>query len=127
METRDRRMNLAFLAAALVSWVAVGAIVLTLDPLLSKVAGYAGAVAMGGAVALTTIPVFWLVPFARGRRIAFRGAWIRAVRRGLWAGLVVMLLVLLRLEALFQPQLAFFIVAMVIVAESTMSMARGGH
>ncbi len=117
-------MNLTFLAAALVSWVAVGAIVLTLDPVLSKVAGYIGAVAMGGAVALTTIPVFWLVPFARGRRIAFRGAWIRAVRRGLWAGLVVMLFVVLRLEALFQPQLAFFILAMVIVAESTMSMAR---
>ena len=127
METRDRRMNLAFMAAALVSWVAVGAIVLTLDPVLSKVAGYIGAVAMGGAVALTTIPVFWLVPFGRGRRIAFRGAWIRAARRGLWAGLVVMLFVVLRLEALFQPQLAFFILVMVIVAESTMSMARGGH
>ncbi|MEO8208009.1 MAG: hypothetical protein ABI598_03150 [Chloroflexota bacterium] len=124
METRDRRANLLFLAAALVSWFAVGVIVLTFDPTVNKVAGYVGAVAMGIAVGLTTIPVFWLVAFLRAGRIALRRGWRRAIRRGTWTGMIILLVVVLRLEALFQPQLALFIVAMVIVAETTMSLDR---
>jgi hypothetical protein len=124
MEPRDRRTNLACFAAALAAWLVVGGIVLTQDPLLVPLAGYAGAVAMGVAVGLTTVPLFWLVPFARQGRITYLGAWPRAIRRGAWLGLVVVILVVLRLQALFQPQLALFIIAMVLVAETTLSMDR---
>ena len=124
METRDRRTNLAFFAAALAAWLVVGAIVVTRDPLLEPVAGYAGAVTMGTAVGLTTVPLFWLAAFARSRRIAYRGSWGRAMRRGAWTGLVIGVFVVLRLLGMFQPQLALFIVALVLVAESTLSMER---
>jgi uncharacterized protein YqgC (DUF456 family) len=46
------------------------------------------------------------------------------MRRGAWVGLVVGVFVVLRLLHLFQPQLALFIVALVLVAESTLSMER---
>jgi len=118
METKDRRTNLAFFAAAFAAWLMVGVIVLTRDPILDPAAGYVGALMMAAAVGLTTVPLFWLVAFARGRRIAYRGAWGKAIRRGGWAGLVVGIFVVLRLQDLFQPQLALFIVAMVLVAES---------
>lgn len=124
MEIRDRRTNLAFFAGALAAWLVVGGIVLTRDPVLDPTAGYAGAVMMGAAAGLTTIPLFWLGAFARARRIVYRGAWSRAVRRGAWVGLVTAIFVLLRLQELFQPQLALFIVALVLVAESTLSMER---
>jgi hypothetical protein len=124
METRDRRTNLAFFAAAFAAWLVVGVIVLTRDPIIDPTAGYAGAAMMGTAVGLTTVPLFWLAAFARGRRIAYRGSWSRAMRRGGWVGLVVGLFVVLRLLEMFQPQLALFIVALVLVAESTLSMER---
>jgi len=124
METRDRRTNLVFFAAALAAWLVVGVIVLTRDPILDPTAGYAGAAMMGTAVGLTTVPLFWLAAFARARRIAYRGSWSRAMRRGAWVGLVVGVFVVLRLLGIFQPQLALFIVAMVLVAESTLSMER---
>lgn len=124
METRDRRTNLAFFAAALAAWLVVGVIVLTRDPIIEPTAGYAGAAMMGTAVGLTTVPLFWLAAFARARRIAYRGSWGRAMRRGAWVGLVVGIFVVLRLLGMFQPQLALFIVAMVLVAESTLSMER---
>lgn len=106
------------------TWIVVGAIVLTQDPVLVPTAGYVGAVAIGGAIGLTAIPLFWLVPFARRRRIALRGSWTRAVRRGTWTGLVVMLLIVLRLQDLFQLPIALFIAALVVVAETTMSAER---
>ena len=124
METRDRRINLAVFAVAVMTWIVVGAIVLTQDPVLVPTAGYVGAVAIGGAIGLTAIPLFWLVPFARRRRIALRGSWTRAVRRGTWTGLVVMLLIVLRLQDLFQLPIALFIAALVVVAETTMSAER---
>jgi hypothetical protein len=102
----------------------VAGIVLTRDPIAEPLTGYVGALMMGSAVGLTTIPLFWLAAFARGRRIAYRGAWNRAIRRGAWVGLVAGIFVVLRLQELFQPQLALFIVAMVLVAESTLSMER---
>lgn len=124
MEARDRRINIALFIAAAAAWIAVGAIVLTQDPVLVPLAGYAGAVAIGIAVGLTTLPLYWLVPFARQRRIALRGSWTRAVRRGVWTGLVVLLFVVLRLEGLFQLPIGLFIGAMVVVAETTLSMER---
>ena len=73
MERRDRAANLALLAAALVAWICVGAIVTTRDPIAEPVAGFLGALAIGVACGLTAAPLLWLAVFARNRRIAYRG------------------------------------------------------
>jgi hypothetical protein len=124
VESRDRRANLAFFAAAFAAWAAVGWIVMTQDPILEPMAGYAGAAAMGLAIGLTTIPLLWLVPFARHGRIAYRGAWTRAIRRGGWIGFIVILVVVLRLQDFFQLPLVLFIVVLALVAETTLSAER---
>lgn len=121
MEARDRRANLALFAAALVAWLAVGAIVLTQDPVADPAVRSVGAVAIGIALGLTTAPLFWLVDFARQRRIAYRGDWTRALRRGAWLGGLAAVIVLLRLEGLFQAPIALFLAALVVVAEVTIS------
>jgi len=124
MEARDRLANLALFAAAGIAWVVVGIVVTTLDPLSDPVAGYIGAVAIGAAMGLTTVPLFWLAVFGRHRRLAYRGDWLRAVRRGGWVALVVGLFVVLRVQDIFQLPIALFVVAMVLVAESTLSVER---
>ena len=124
MEARDRLANLAVFAAAALAWVLVGIVVTTRDPLLDPAAGYVGAVLIGVAVGLTVIPLFWLAVFARHRRIAYRGDWVRAVRRGGWVMLVVAVLVVLRLQGDFQLPIALFVVAMVVIAEMTLSVQR---
>ena len=124
MESRDRLANLAVFGAAAVAWVLVGLVVTTRDPRVDSGAGFLGAGLIGLAVGLTTIPLFWLSVFARHRRIAYRGDWMRAVRRGAWVTVVVAVLVVLRLQNLFQPQVALFILAMVFVAEATLSVER---
>jgi hypothetical protein len=124
MEQRDRLANLAVFGAAAVVWILVGLVVTTRDPRVDSGAGFLGAGLIGIAVGLTTIPLFWLSVFARHRRIAYRGDWMRAVRRGAWVTIVVAVLVVLRLQNLFQPQVALFILAMVFVAEATLSVER---
>ena len=81
MEARDRRWALALFAAAFVAWIAVAVVVLRLDPRADPGTRYLGAGLIGLAFALTTAPLFWLVAFARQRRIAYRGDWPRALRR----------------------------------------------
>ena len=124
MEPRDRMANLGFFAAAGIAWVLVGLVVSTRDPRLDPVAGYVGALLIGLALGLMTIPLFWLIVFGRHRRIAYRGDWMRAIRRGGWVFVVVALFVVLRLQQIFQPELLLFIVAMVAVAEATLSVER---
>lgn len=124
METRDRRWNLALFGAAAIAWVLVGWVVLTRDPRLEPTFGVIGAALMGLAIGVTSVPLFWLAVFSRHRRIAYRGDWTRALRRGGWVGLVVASFVLLRLQGSFQPQFALFIVAIVLVAETTLSAER---
>ena len=124
MERRDRLTILGLFGAAAVIWSLVGLVVTTRDPRLDSGAGFLGAVLIGLALALTTMPLFWLAAFARNRRIAFKGDWVRAVRRGAWVGVVVGVLVVLRLQDLFEPAIALFIVAMVLVAEATLSVER---
>jgi hypothetical protein len=124
MEPRDRLANLGLFGAAAVVWLLVGLVVTSRDPLLDPSAGFLGAGLIGLALALTTMPLFWLAVFARNRRIAYTGDWPRAVRRGGWVGVVVAVLVVLRIQDLFEPALALFIVAMVIVAEATLSVER---
>ena len=86
MEQRDRLANLGFFAAAAVVWLLVGLVVTTRDPVLEPEAGFIGAALIGLAIGLTVIPIFWLIVFGRHRRIAYRGDWTRAVRRGAWVG-----------------------------------------
>jgi hypothetical protein len=124
MEARDRLTNLGFFAAAGVAWILVAIVLTTRDPRIDTGAGYVGALLIGLAIGLTTIPIFWLTVFGRHRRIAYRGDWLRAVRRGAWVSVVVAIFVILRLVGAFQPPIALFILALVTVAEATLSVER---
>jgi hypothetical protein len=124
MEARDRLTNLAFFAAAGVVWILVALVVTTRDPKLDPAAGFVGAVLIGLAFGLTTIPLLWLAVFGRHRRIAYRGDWTRAIRRGAWIAVVVAILVILRVQGVLQPPIALFIVALVVLAEATLSVER---
>jgi hypothetical protein len=124
MEARDRLVNLGFFAAAGVVWILVALVVTTRDPRLDPGAGYVGALLIGLALGLTTVPLFWLTIFGRHRRIAYRGDWTRAVRRGSWVAVVAAVFVILRLQQVFQPPIALFILALVVVAEATLTVER---
>jgi len=124
MEARDRRLSLALFAAAAVGWVLVGIVALTLDPRLTPLNGYVGAGAIGLAAGLTTAPLFWLAGFARQRRIAYRGDWPRALRRGGWVAVLAAVLVILRLQGILQLPIALFLGAMAWIAESAISSQR---
>ena len=124
MEPRDRLTNLAIFAAAGVVWILVALVVTTRDPRLDPTAGYVGALLIGLALGLTVIPLFWLTTFGRHRRIAYRGDWTRAFRRGAWAGLFVALLILLRLEGVLALPIVLFMLALIVVAEMTLSAER---
>jgi hypothetical protein len=124
METRDRRANLAVFGVAFVAWVVVGWVVLNLDPRADPAVGYIGGAAMGAAVGLTMAPLFWLAAFSRHRRIAYRGDWARALRRGAWVAVLVALFVVMRVQGIFQPPIGLFLAAMVLVAEMTISAQR---
>jgi hypothetical protein len=124
VEARDRLANLGTFAAAAASWVLVGLLVLTRDPREDPAAGIVGAALMGLAAGLTAVPLFWLAAFGRHRRIAYRGDWFRAARRGLWVGAVVGLFVALRLQAVLSLPIAVFVVVLVVFAELTLSIER---
>jgi hypothetical protein len=96
----------------------------TRDPAIDAGAGYLGALLLGLMLGLWTTSLFWLAVFARHRRIAYRGDWTRAIRRGGWVFLIVALFVVLRLNQVFQPPIALFVLALVAVAEATLSVER---
>lgn len=124
MEARDRTANLGFFAAAAVVWLLVGLVVTTRDPVVDRSAGFVGAFLIGLAITLTLIPIIWLTIFGRHRQIAYHGDWVRAVRRGVWVGIVVAVLVVLRLQGLLELPIALFMIALVVVAEATLSAER---
>jgi hypothetical protein len=124
MEARDRMTNLGFFAGAGIVWVLVALVVTTRDPRIDTAAGYVGALLIGLAIGLTVVPLFWLATFARHRRIAYRGDWTRAIRRGGWVAIVTAVFVILRLQGVFAPALALFILALVVLAESVLSVER---
>jgi hypothetical protein len=127
MDPRNRRRAVTLLGLAAIAWVVVAVVALTLDPLLNTSAGFAGALALGVAAGLTAAPLFWLVSFARHRRIAYRGDWVRAMRRGAWVGVLVGLFVVMRVNGIFQPPIALFLLALAIVAEITLSSGSAGR
>ena len=124
MEARDRLTNLGLFGAAAIAWALVALIVTSRDPTVDPTAGYLGGLLIGLAIGLTMIPVFWLVVFGRHRRIAYRGDWVRAARRGGWVAVVVTLVVILRVQGIFQWSFVLFVVALVVVAEATLSVER---
>ncbi len=124
MDPRDRMTNLALFGLAAVAWILVGIVVTTRDPRADPAAGLLGAGLMGAAVGLTCVPLFWLVVFGRHGRIAYRGEWLRAVRRGAWVAIVVSVFIVLRLQGAFSLPIALFVVVIVSVAEATLSAER---
>jgi len=117
----QRRIAVLLLALAGVAWVVVLGIGMTVDPLSSSSAAFLGAAALGVATGLTAAPLFWLISFARHRRIAYRGDWLRAGRRGAWVGILVAIFVVMRANGILQPQIALFLVALALVAEVTLT------
>ena len=124
MEPRDRLLNIATLVGAAIAWVAVAIIVTTQDPRASGQAAFLGAVMIGLSFGLTAVPILWLVIFSRHGRIAYRGDWTRAFRRGGWIAFVIALFVLLRLENAFSLPIGLFVLVIVGVAEATLSVDR---
>ena len=125
---RNRRIALTLLGLAVIAWLVVGAIATGVDPLSDPGMGMVGAVALGFAAAVTAGPILWLVGYARQRRIAYRGDWLRALRRGAWVGVLVAIFVVMRLNDIFQVPIALFLLALALVAEVTLTAgsARGG-
>jgi hypothetical protein len=124
MDARDRIANLALLAAAGVAWILVALVVTSRDPYADPAAGYLGALLIGLSVGISAVPLAWLVVFARHRRIAYTGDWLRAARRGAWVGLFIAVLVVLRLVDAFQLPIVAFLAAIFVVAELTLSAER---
>lgn len=124
MEARDRLANLGILAAGGIVFMLVALVFTTRDPTIDSGAGYLGALLLGLALGLLTTSLFWLAVFGRHRRIAYRGDWPRAIRRGGWVFLVTALFVILRLNRVFQLEIALFVLALVAVAEATLSVER---
>ena len=124
MEPRDRLGNLGLFAAAAVVWILVGLVLTTRDPVIDPSAGFIGAALIGLAVALTLVPLVWLTVFSRHRQIAYRGDWLRAIRRSGWVGVIVAALIALRVQGLLELPIALFIIALTLVAEATLSAER---
>ena len=69
------------------------------------------------AAALFVTPFAFLAEVLARRRIVYRGAWIRAVRRGVLVGLVLAALAGLRLAGTLNVPVAIFIVTLALAAE----------
>jgi hypothetical protein len=124
MHRRDRLTNLALLSAAAGTWLAVAVVFVSYEPVGNAAVLLTGALLLGGAIATTLAPLFWLAGFARARRIAYRGDWWRAARRALLVGLVVTIFVLLLGQQMLSAPLALFILAMAVLVEVTLSLRR---
>lgn len=118
----DRVVNLVLFAFAATAWAALGFLFVNHYPSEGPPAVLAGALLLGGALALTLAPLFWLASFVRSNRIAYRGDWWRAARRAGLAGLVATLFVLMRGQGAFSVPLALFVVAMAVLVELTLSL-----
>jgi hypothetical protein len=117
----QRRVAVTLLGLAGAAWVVALVVGVAVDPLSDPSAGFIGALALGLATGLTAAPLFWLISFARHRRIAYRGDWLRAGRRGAWVGILVAVFVVMRINGVLQPQIALFLIALALVAEITLT------
>lgn len=121
MDPRDRRRALLLIGLAVLAWVVVGIVLSVVDPFASSTSGLVGAGALGVATGLTTAPLFWLISFAVHNRIAYRGDWLRALRRGAWVGAVVGVFVIMRVNGIFELPIGLFLLALALVAEVTLT------
>ncbi|MGA2512301.1 MAG: hypothetical protein ABSG37_01605 [Candidatus Limnocylindrales bacterium] len=121
MEAKDRLGNSFFVGAALIAWVAVARLVTTTYARTNATTDLVGAGLIGLACGLTAVPILWLLPFARHRRIALKGDWSRAVRRGAWVAAVVALFAALRIQAVLSLPIAAFVIILVVMAEIALS------
>ncbi len=117
----QRRVAATLLGLAAAAWLVVLVVVVAVDPLSDPNAGFIGAIALGVATGITAAPLFWLISYARHRRIAYRGDWLRAGRRGAWVGVLVAVFVVMRINGVLQPQIALFLIALALVAEITLT------
>jgi hypothetical protein len=124
MASRDRLLALGLLGAAVVLWALVALVVTTRDPLEEPSAGVIGAALIGLALALTLMPLLWLVTYARQRGMTYHGDWTRAMRRGAWVGGIAAVFIVLRLQGALELPIALFIVVLAVVAEATLSADR---
>jgi hypothetical protein len=124
MHDRDRLASIGLLLAAFACWALVGYVFLTLDPRGNAGVLLAGGLLLGAAVGLSVVPLLWLAGFARARRIAYRGDWPRALRRGALVGLVVAIFVVLRGQGLLSAPLGLFVLAMAAFVELSLSVRR---
>jgi hypothetical protein len=124
MELRDRTGNYFFVLLAIAAWGVVLLVVTTTYPREKPTEALVGAGVIGLACGLTAVPLFWLAVFARHRRIAFRGDWSRAIRRGAWVTLLVSILIALRIQGVLSLPIAVFLMALVGLAEITLSAER---
>ena len=85
----QRRLAVLLLGLAGAAWLLVLVVGIAVDPLADPNSGFIGAIALGVATGVTAAPLFWLISYARHRRIAYRGDWLRAGRRGAWVGILV--------------------------------------
>jgi len=124
VESRDRLLNLVLLGAAVAAWVLAGVLGLRYSPKGDPSVQFLGAALIGIAAGLTATRLLWLAGFARHRRIAYRGDWFRATRRGLWVGLLAALYVVLRAQDAFSLPLLLFVVVLVLIVELSLSVER---
>ena len=113
-----------FFLLALAAWLGFGYLVSTFDPRSDSSVVVAGALLLGGAITFTLAPLLFVGGYARHRHIAFRGDWLRSLRRAGLAGGAVALFVILRAQDALNPALAIFIVAMAVLTEVTLSRGR---
>ena len=118
----DRWANVALFAFAAAAWIGVAFVFQTYFPRENAATLLAGALLLGAAVTATLTPLFWLGRFVTTRRIAYRGDWWRALRRGALVGLVVTLFVVMRGMGAFSAPLLLFVVVMAVLVELTLSL-----
>jgi hypothetical protein len=124
MELRDRIGNYFFVLVSIAAWAMVFMLVTTTYPRENPTNGLVGAGLIGLAGGVTAVPLFWLAVFGRHRRIAFRGDWSRAIRRGAWVSLIVAILIAMRIQDVLSLPIVVFVVALVVLAEITLSVER---
>ncbi len=123
MSGRDRVLNLGLLGLAALAWLVVALLLTTRYPDAPAIQ-LGGAALLGLAVGLTCIPLIWLAAFALHRGIVYRGAWLRAARRGAWVGVLTAFLLVLREQGAFSLPVALFVCAMALFVEVGLSVQR---
>lgn len=110
MSARDRTITLVLGVAALVAWLGVVIIFVSVSPVGDAGVQLLGALSLGSAVALTAWPLLWSM------RRGAPGSLVAAGRRAGLAGLVVSILVVLRaLDAVSLPVVLFLVIGAVLV------------